>query len=93
MQTPRHGNPLKHPAKPPAVKCNYCQRPTQIRRGYSLAVMIALIIVFFPAAIIYYFCTSWQCQTCKGTDINDAPTRGPRNGAGGGDSDRKHTAV
>ena len=57
--------------------CNYCQRPTKIRRGYSLALMIAWIVLFIPAAPIYYFMCKRQCQACGGTDISELPEVAP----------------
>ena len=56
--------------------CNHCKRPTQIRRGYSLGIMITLLVLFVFPAIIYYFVCSPQCQLCKGTDISNAPPAG-----------------
>lgn len=64
--------------------CNYCQRPTHIRRSYSLAIMITLLILFVFPAIIYYFVCKPQCQICKGTDIADNPPDGMDAGGGGG---------
>ena len=61
--------------------CNYCKRPTQLRRGYSLGIMIALLVLFLIPAIIYYFLCGYQCQSCKGTDVSDTP---PANWGGGG---------
>ena len=52
-----------------SYSCNYCQRPTVIRRGYSMALMIACIVLFWPAAIVYYFQCHRQCQACGGKDI------------------------
>ena len=63
--------------------CNYCKRPTQIRRGYSLAIMITLLVLFIIPAIIYYFICDRQCQICKGTDISERPPP-KQDGAGTG---------
>ena len=65
--------------------CNYCQRPTIIRRGYSLALMIVCIVLFIPAAPIYYYMCQRQCQACGGTDIAERPAAdGAKGGASGG---------
>lgn len=61
--------------------CNYCKRPTQIRRGYNMGIMIALVVLFLIPAIIYYFMCTQQCQVCKGTDIAGSP---PADWGGGG---------
>ena len=57
------------------MQCNHCQRPTEIRRSYSLGIMIVLILVFVFPAFIYYFMCKRKCEVCKGTDISGAPSR------------------
>ena len=67
-----------------SYSCNYCQRPTVIRRGYSLALMIVWIVLFIPAAPIYYYLCKRQCQACGGVDITEWPAGGGPEATGGG---------
>lgn len=65
-------------------QCAHCARPTNIRRGYGVALLVLLIILVGPFALIYYFYCGPQCQTCKGTDIVRLDTRRQHGGGSGG---------
>ena len=69
-------------------QCMHCERPTNIRRGYGVALLITLLILVGPFALIYYFHCRPQCQACGGTDIQETGPafrgRDPDDSGGGG---------